>query len=232
MRPGLRTALFGGNSLRRGLLAYWKLEEASGNRVDSSDNGHTLVPATALNRVAGVQGFGVEFPGGTNEWMDAANPSGLKASGGESFFISLWFMSNSEGDDHMILYYGTDTAVHEYKILKSDGYVVVQFSVADDGAFVALEPVPMDGTWHLIQGWYDAGSHLVGASLDNGTPVTAALASITAVPGSTFRLGDSVPENQGPFIYVDEVGIWNRMLTSGERAALYNAGAGATYPFS
>jgi hypothetical protein len=220
-----------GSPLRRGLLAYWSLEEVSGNRADSSGNGHTLTPASALSRVAGVVGFGCEFPGGANEWMDAASPSTL-AVGSGSFFISLWFKSDNPNDDHAILHYGTDLTTYEYKMLKTDASIFVQFGGASVGALVALDPVPMDGTWHNIKGWYDADNDLVGSRLDNGTPVTSPLTSVTAVPGSTFRLGDSVPENQGPFIYLDEVGLWNRMLTEDEQSALYNGGAGLAWPLA
>jgi hypothetical protein len=30
---------------------------------------------------------------------------------------------------------------------------------------------------------------------------------------------------------IDEVGFWNRALTSAERASIYNSGTGKAYPF-
>ena len=54
------------------------------------------------------------------------------------------------------------------------------------------------------------------------------------IGGYTYTLGNgSINASYGPcFSNLDEVGIWNRILTSGEQTQLYNNGIGKTYPFA
>jgi len=48
-----------------------------------------------------------------------------------------------------------------------------------------------------------------------------------------FALGKNLPTNSAGFPgTIDEVGVWNRVLTSSEVASLYNTGTGFQYPFT
>lgn len=73
----------------------------------------------------------------------------------------------------------------------------------------------------------------------NGTTCTirvnnGADVSNTFTPGNPsvqFRVGEQGVLQGTSNMVVDEVGIWNRVLTSDEKLALWNSGAGKQYPF-
>jgi hypothetical protein len=48
----------GGNTLATGLLAYWTMNEASGNRADSTGNGNTLVQTGTVGTATGFGNVG------------------------------------------------------------------------------------------------------------------------------------------------------------------------------
>src|SRR5665213_2354471 len=86
------------------------------------------------------------------------------------------------------------------------------------------------GVWyHVVCTWngttvvtYLNGNHTVSAS------------QITPTTFSTydFALGKNLPTNTAGFAgTIDEVGVWNRVLTSSEVASLFNTGTGFQYPF-
>jgi hypothetical protein len=88
------------------------------------------------------------------------------------------------------------------------------------------------GSWHLVLFWYDSSDGSVNASINNGT--------VTTLTGATGNIERSTPLTVGYRLeasltydgLIDEIGIWDRVLTPAERTQLYNGGAGITYPFT
>jgi hypothetical protein len=84
----------------------------------------------------------------------------------------------------------------------------------------------------FIEVYHDAEADQIGIAVNGGTFTTASHSagifnsSAALIIGSFGDSGFASPM-QG---WVDEVGIWNRMLTADERAALYNSGNGIAYP--
>jgi hypothetical protein len=66
-------------------------------------------------------------------------------------------------------------------------------------------------------------------SIDDATPASVAVAGINTSASYGFRLGSETGQRPSTS-NIDEVGIWDRTLTSGERTTLYNAGSGKFYP--
>jgi alkaline phosphatase D len=100
-------------------------------------------------------------------------------------------------------------------------------------------PASTDGWRHVLVTWdsqLPAGpgelkvyidNVLVGTQIDDALATSRAMATDGLIIGADQLIGpaDSVP---GRFFdgLIDEVAIWNRVLTADERAALYNSGAG------
>lgn len=96
------------------------------------------------------------------------------------------------------------------------------------GSFVNT-PKPTNNTWYFIVATWDGTT--ISISKNNETPVTGS--NSATVPAESLRIG---LRDDGIFgldtgTLIDEFGIWDRVLTSGEITELYNSGIGLTYPF-
>ena len=88
-----------------------------------------------------------------------------------------------------------------------------------------------DTNWHHVLGLYDGSNVYVYLDNSAGTPVVASgnLDASTA----DMRFGDYAGGGSGQYGgLLDEVLIWDRAITSGERTTVYNGGAGEEYPFA
>jgi len=79
--------------------------------------------------------------------------------------------------------------------------------------------------------WHDATANVIGINVDDGTALTAAHTTGCQDGTNNFLIG--AIHGGGDYMdgLVDEVGIWNKVLTSGEITDLYNSGSGLAYPF-
>jgi hypothetical protein len=87
--------------------------------------------------------------------------------------------------------------------------------------------------WYHIICWHDSVNNVIGISINDGTPDTAAHSTGSFDSTTDFVLGcaaDLVGFLNGS---IDEVGFWKgRVLGSAERSELYNGGLGLAYPFA
>jgi hypothetical protein len=87
------------------------------------------------------------------------------------------------------------------------------------------------GQWyHVVCTWN--GTSVV--TYLNGTETLSATESTPVTFNNyDFALGKNLHTNTAGFAgTIDEVGVWGRVLSAGEVTALYNSGAGVSYPFS
>jgi hypothetical protein len=92
--------------------------------------------------------------------------------------------------------------------------------------------VPNLSQWYFLLAWHDATNDLIWLSVNNATPQSTAWTYGTFNGTGEFRIGG---DQGGAGLFegrIDEVAIWSRVLTSDERTALFNAGAGKYYPFA
>jgi hypothetical protein len=89
-----------------------------------------------------------------------------------------------------------------------------------------------NNTWHLcIFVATRAGNGVL--TIDNNTEQSSSIAAATGSVNNThgFAIGG---QYDGTILLdgsMDEVGLWNRVLTGAELTALWNSGNGVTYPF-
>ena len=98
-----------------------------------------------------------------------------------------------------------------------------------DATIYASSTGVSDDEWHHIVGmWNGLHLKLFVDGIEVGTPTAWTYAQ--EYNGGEFKIGKrSTGLN---FVgSIDEVGVWNRALTSAEVIELYNSGAGITHPF-
>lgn len=80
-------------SITNNLIAFWKMDEASGNRMDSF-GGHTLLDNNSVLQASGIKNQAGLYVASNSEYLLHANTSTL-ATGDVEFGMSAWFYLNS-----------------------------------------------------------------------------------------------------------------------------------------
>ncbi len=213
------------------LISYWKLEEASGNRVDSHGS-NTLSPNGTPGNAAGKIGNALALATASSQYLNIADNATLSVAS-TSFTFTGWIYlasdmvgailsKDNEGlDREYLMYRHTDGNVY-WEVFDSGGATYARALVAG----------PALTTWAFFAAWFDASTSKVSLSINNGAANTSG-GTVTPWDGTEdFRIGAHAGAT--PIYFdgrIDEVGYWKRVLTANERTMLYNGGTGMQYPF-
>jgi hypothetical protein len=237
-------------ALSDGLQGYWKFNESSGNASGSSLNGNTLTNNNSTAYVSGLLGNAADFElSSSNSFsITDGSQSGLDITGDISIqaWIKLEQLPSTAGSDFTIcakyettgderayrLYVGTDNRLSMQ--LSSDG------TYNDTTTLLYLKADTIFGAGdignfrHVVWTW-DASSGKTGATCylnDISTTVTqtgsANPTSIHDSSGPFYAGATSIAGSPGTFFdgLIDELAVWDRIVTSGEVTSLYNSGSG------
>jgi len=218
------------SSLLSGLLAYWNLNTTSW--LDSSANAITLTGHNSVTLGTGIisqcalissDGYldnsSTNFNIGTADitascWI---NPASYGSGGYDDFAGSVFdFRDNGFGKEWLLIF----TDVGKLRVWQNP-------TSYETTATISLN------TWTNIVVRRSSGttSFYINGSLDGTFADTENFVSqIFTFGGPVDIPGDSEYLHYDGRI--DETGVWNRALSGAEITALYNAGAGKTYPFN
>lgn len=202
------------------LLAYYKLDESSGNAVDATGNGYVLANSGSTGYASGKINNGAVFnntnakslqnsgainfvTGGTRTWTTWVNFSNING----------YVLDNvtTNGNIRMIVYGGGDNKIHMF----ANGNEVVSGNLTT-GTWYHVAVTQNGSTWQLyINGTF------IGSTSTGGLSYAA----------NGFVIGNSYAGGGPGQNTTDEVSIWGRVLTPSEITSLYNAGNGLSYPF-
>ena len=205
------------------LEAFWKLDEASGSRADSSGNGRTLTDNNTVTQATGKVGNAAQFTAANSEYLSRADEAGLSFGNNVSFSISVWVYGDTwTGAQREIINKNTT----EWRLRISNAGRPI-FSLP--GSTLTHSATLSLATWYHIVAWYDAVADVSGMAINDGTPETTADAT-GATDGTNElrvgRLGTAYFDGR-----IDALGIWRRVLTAAEITQLYNSGSGLEHPF-
>lgn len=220
-------------ALADNLVAYWPLDEASGNAVDAHSGGYDLSSSLGdPGSAAGKVGNARDFERGTNldEFSRASNAA--LQTGDIDFTVAFWFRKESDPGTMTLATKGGDaSSTHEWVALYSGGSVY--FRVQNAAAVVNVGSSLADATWYFVVGWHDSVNNQIGVALDAGTPATASYSGGVTAASDPFRLATDSGAFGGRMFdgLLDEVGFWKRVLSGAERTELYNSGSGRDYAY-
>lgn len=203
-----------------GLVSYWNLDEASGVRYDSHGTNHL----TDNNTVGSVINAGDAMDGAAASFV-AANSEKLNRTGVNfgftDFSISLWAKTPVSAAAYQEYVCKNNTIDFD---LRSYDANYVQFNVNGSSA-----QIQTDTNWHLIVAYYVHSEKKAYLTIDAGVPTAGAAGTGLSETTSELAIGaaTSIYNNNG---LIDEVAIWDRVLTSDRITELWNAGAGVYYP--
>lgn len=220
------------------LIAYYKLDESSGNAADASGAGITLTNNNTVTYTNTAGQFlivrGANFgAGNTNKSLSTANTMGID---GGACSISLWVKMNGAdiASSVQVPFQQANTSTQTANQIFYDfnggtrrlRFQRTKYSVGDQQLDYTIT-LGTTNFYHLVY-TYD-GATITGYV--NGVSVGTAAASGSGSSGgvSGFRLADSTATGLPASMYIDEVGVWSRALSSTEVSQLYNGGSGVSY---
>lgn len=226
------------------LVSYWEMEESSGStRVDI----HASNDLTDNNTVAqgtGKLNNGADFEGSSgNQRLTRTDASFSGFPAGAAFSLSAWVNTESTAQQPLACKWNhasSDTFLIEcfgdaFRVFIADAasdpgnnYFQSGSGIFSNGTFVHVVVVfdGAGGTNADRLKTYKDGSLIVSGGYGGTIPATLIDSSAVFEVGGHSSLGrwfDGV---------IDEVGLWDRALSSTEVSDLYNGGAGLAYPLS
>jgi hypothetical protein len=216
------------------LVAYWKMEEASSaTRNDSKGTNHLTNNGTVA-QIAGKLGNAAGFDNSADVLTCADNA--VLSMGDVDMTLGGWFywdaITNAVLAGKALSAGGAN---QDYTLACSGG--VIQFRVNPTGSetIVSSGITPQTGQWYFIVGWHDAANDLIGIEVRDSSGNT--LASVTTPHAGGINDGAAnfeVSYSLSPFSgRVDNLFLYKgKVLSAGERTALYNGGAGVAIPIN
>lgn len=224
-----------------GLIAWWELNESSGNRTDSSSN------SVVLTQVGGpISGGSAKISNGiiltenNAQWLSSSN-SLLNLTGTQ--YWQCWvnldstFTVNNPVVFSKFRFDGADE--RQYVLRYNNSNSAFEFSVSSDGTSSTevnvLSSSVSTNTAYFVEGYFDSINQQIGIAVDGGA-FTVQATTFSSLHSSTaeFRLGaydnPSVSQVRPWKGWIDELVFYDRLLNSAERAASYNSGNGTAYP--
>ena len=221
------------------LISYWKMDESSGNALDAHAS-HDLTDTNTVGSGTGIISNARDFERGNSEYVGITDHADF-SFGNEDFSISLWVkLETAIPPDPAMCFIGKTTSTvsansgDEYALgLSHYGGGSLSWTVRSSSAMTQKfwGSTLTTATWYHIVVWHDATANVIGINVDDGTALTAAHTTGCQDGTNNFLIG--AIHGGGDYMdgLVDEVGIWNKVLTSGEITDLYNSGSGLAYPF-
>jgi hypothetical protein len=222
-----------------GLVATWKLDESSDgsgqvNRADSGPNAFTLTDHNTTPSGTGKISNGGSFTAANTEYFSRADDARLRM--GAAVFFDFWVNRASQATQAILSKGDTNTSNGEFVIyITSVPSFIFRLRTTAGNQNLTLSGGPYTNAWTYYYCYYDASAGKIYAGMNNsavqelainGTPYTG---SGNLYVGAQLYNAGIVNTMNG---LIDEVGIWDRVLTPDEILARYNGGAGLTFPFS
>jgi hypothetical protein len=193
-----------------GAIAFWKLSDLT----DASGNGNTLTNNNTVTFAAGKIGNAAVMDG-ADQYLSRDS-----FAIGTAYTQAVWFKLDAISGTHFIL----DNKERAMLYINSDGdFRSSSYDLSLTGVEFTPASTVVEGQWHHA------------AFVYNGTSIKLYFDG-ALVATETFEIGDSAIDvfaigslNYGLHYFdgqIDAVGIWDRALSDGEIATLYNSGTG------
>jgi hypothetical protein len=221
MLPVLLTGKKASDSLLTGLLGYWKLDEAGGNAIDALGL-HTLTDVGTSLGIVGKIGNARQCLSASSQYLTNA----AFVLPDADFTIALWMNITTLTDFRNIVNKLASWEKGQLCIYIYSNKIT--FDLCTD-ASPNLGTVTSStfgnlstGTWYFMLADRNKITGKIGIEI-NGTRNEADAVGVMGTAG-LFRLGARESSSPASFTNatVDECGVWGRLLTTAEKARLYN----------
>lgn len=216
--------------LRTNLTAWWALDEASGNALDSHTNGLTLTDVNTVTSAVGVGGVGLarQFTRANAEFFSRADETLLRPGNAD------WAMCAFVYPDTL----GASRIVASKDDIGTDRNWILNWESATGLTFrqpIATTLTISEGTtgaWLFLMWWYVLADNKIYMSVNNGTVSNSTLGGSPASGSAPFSIGGR-PNGGNNQVWdgrIAKVGYWKGYIpTAAQVTGLYNGGVGVSY---
>ena len=222
-------------ALSDNLVAYYKLDESSGDATDATGNGWTLTntsvtySSTAPNI---LNNYGV-FNGGSSKLTTAS--TGYNLSG--DFSISLWMYSTDMTTYPWIFHDWDNNKNNIFYIIYDNGGGTGKMNYYRGNGGTSYAGGSLGGAFATtlnVNTWYHLVITQSGTTakfyVNNASPETNTMGYSGGATNTYNHFGGYTSDWLAGRL--DEIGVWSRAITATEVSDLYNGGAGLAYPFA
>ncbi len=206
------------------LLSYWKMDETTGNRVDSHGSNDLSVVGT-VGYAVGKLGNAVTCTGSENYLTKAAginiSPTGFTVWGWIRLAVDTrTFLIAGQNGSNIRWYLG-------YYGSNAWRFYVYDSSLAADSIGIVTQ-APTLNAWYFLCGRYNPTTKKAELRLNaSAWALGAALGTGPTTDSNNLKIAGNSSSNCN----IDSVGIANRYYSDAEVDELYNSGNGLEYPF-
>lgn len=240
--------------LTEGLISYWKLDELSGNVIDSFGINDGYLSGATYNPTQGVSGkintsYDFAASNGSDSTLVICPYNSSQDMSNGKITMTAWLYSRTTGNDGIssILcknYSPTAQNVPFDFGIKSNGgserYLYFRYAENDNWIntiYSSRDYLDYFNVWTHVAITIDQPNDSVIFYI-NEVGETSQTGLTSSIPTSTSNLhigeywSDSITSLYNNFNgKIDEIGLWNKVLSSDEINYLYNDGMGKSYPF-
>jgi hypothetical protein len=207
-------------------VGWWKMDEGTGlTTADSSGNGNTGTLTNGPTWATGKLGNGLSFDG-VNDYVNMGNVLNMTTN---DFTVGAWIKTTMVAEGHIVSKGSNASGTLKRYILQTvlvSGTYRCGFSISDGDIRTIGSGVinVADGNWHYCVVVFDRDSTAkvyVDGKLD-GTPVTLASQVDDLTNTTPFYIGRNATGSYFNGL-IDDVRIYNRALSAGEVAQMYNS---------
>ena len=231
-------------ALTDNIVAYWKLNESSGNAADSAGS-NTGININTVTFAPGLIGNGAVFTtASTNYFEISSGDTDFQFDYNDAFSLQVWINTNTSQNSKFFGRQDSLVAGGGYIIQKTGNSATssasIQLASVDGSQLLQVDGSTNinDGTWHQIVLTYSGIGSIGGLRLyidgaeERLSTIGTVLTNTIVGADDEFTIGARENGNQTLNGMLDECGVWSRALSAGEVFQLHNGGAGLTYPFT
>lgn len=222
-------------SLDQGLVGYWKFDEVSGTTAGDSAGTNTGTLTNGPTWVAGKVNNGLNFDG-VNDFIDFGSPATLDNIPATGMTVSFWIYLNSIPNGSAMLAKTNNFGVGGWRLIFTDSTYhprKIRFLASFDGAadidVFSTTQAPLNQWTNMVLTWDSSGTatnvHMyfdgVEVSYDTRNNGLGNRVSDAAQYFNIAAQGNSPTSLPG---IMDEVRVYNRVLTQAEVLAIYSSG--------
>jgi hypothetical protein len=199
------------------MISWWGFSNGSPNDATTNVNHFTNYGATPAADRTGTPNAAVSF-NGTNHYMQCSTP-GFQMGSTSNFTVSFWMNRPAQGYG-VALMHGTTTNGNFIWNFQTNTTNGIQYGTNKQGAaWTWAQSTYTVGSWNHVLATFQSGSMTLYI---NGAQVATATYPHTGAAQTTLPLWLGRGVGGGFFAgSLDDLGIWNRVLTSAEIASLY-----------
>jgi hypothetical protein len=207
------------------LRAYWTLDESSGTRIDSVGEAH-LTDSTSAGSVTGKISDAAFFDDASSQFLTHAEQVTLDGSRGIT--VSAWINVRTGAPANATYFKNGAIYVSFVSLGTSNaGPLYVFFTIGNDAGETTSAGTLLAAydTWYFIVGRYDPDTGKPSISVNGGVPTVGVALALghpmvdVGYGGGSVYVGGVSPDFSKA--YIDEVAVWNKVLTAAEIAYFY-----------